>query len=109
MPRKTPAESESGTVEDKLDEIVAYLHRMERRDRARMIGSYIHGTVWLGFTLFIIWSTWYFVANMPQMIEEMTNQMINRSMGIDSAEDSEEETDSAGFMKMLENYLKGQE
>ncbi len=92
------------SMEDKLDEIIGYLHRLERRDRARMIGSYIHGMVWLAFTLFIIWSTWYFVAHMPQMIEQMTNQMIQGSMG-----GGAESQDTQSLVEQLQQYLNGQQ
>jgi hypothetical protein len=109
MARKTIAtdvEEKPQTVEDKLDEIIGYLHRMERRDRARMVGSYIHGMIWLASILLLFWSTWYFIVHGPQMIEEMTNTMIQQSMGIEpEASDAES---SGSYMQMLEEYLKGQ-
>ncbi len=97
------SEEPKQTIEEKLDEIIGYLHRLERRDRARMIGSYIHGMIWLAFTLFIVWSSWYFVAHMPEMIEQMTNQMIQGSMGINSGSTSSE--DAQSLMEQLQQYL----
>jgi hypothetical protein len=107
--RKTADVSEEPkqTIEDKLDEIILYLHRMERRDRARMIGSYIHGMVWLISILFLFWSTWYFVAYGPQLIEEMTQKMIQQSMGM-PANGASDSQSSGGYMQMLEDYMKGQ-
>lgn len=109
MPRKNiPEEStEPQTVEDKLDAIIGYLHRIDRRDRARMIGSVIHSMIWLASILLLVWSTWYFIAYGPQLIEDMTKQMINQSMGINNTEPPDEE--EGGFMQMLEDYMKGQE
>lgn len=106
MPKATTLQEKPQTVEEKLDTIILYLHRMERRDRARMIGSYIHGMIWLISILFVIWSSWYFIAYGPQLIKEMTEQMINQSMGINTSAEVGEES-SSGFMKMLEGYMKG--
>jgi hypothetical protein len=88
------------TVEDKLDEIILYLHRMERRDRARMIGSYIHGMVWLASILLLIWSTWYFIAYGPQLIEEMTTKMIQQSMGGQASSEN-----AGSLMEQLQQYM----
>ncbi len=100
------SEEPKQTVEDKLDEIILYLHRMERRDRARMIGSYIHGMIWLASILLLFWSTWYFIVHMPEMIEQMTNQMIQGSLGIQPNEAGD--ASSGGYLQMLEDYMKGQ-
>jgi hypothetical protein len=111
MPRKTITTDEEvtpETVEDKLDQVILYLHRMERRDRARMIGSYIHGMIWLASIGLLFWSTWYFIAYGPQLMEEMTNKMIQQSMGINTTTSTDPE-ESTGFMKMIEDYMKGQE
>jgi hypothetical protein len=108
MPRKTPdTEEKPQTVEDKLDEIILYLHRMERRDHMRMIGGYIHTMFWLISVLFLVWSTWYFAVYGPQLIEDLSNQMIQQSMGIQPEKTSDSQN-SGGYMQMLEDYMKGQ-
>lgn len=107
MPRKSTPEttSEPATIESKLDEIILYLHRMERRDRMRMIGTYIHSMIWLASVLLLFWSSWYFVVHGPEMIKDMTQQMLQQSMGGGSTTDEE---NSGGYMKMIEDYMKGQ-
>ncbi len=42
-------------------------------------------------------------------MEEMTNKMIQQSMGIDTTSDEDEgSSSSAGYLQMFEDYMKGQ-
>lgn len=110
MPRKTTAtdtEEKPQTVEDKLDEIILYLHRMERRDHTRMIGAYIKSMFWLISVLFLVWSTWYFAVYGPQLVNDLSKQMIQQSMGIQTGSTTtSEESSSAGYWQMFQDYLK---
>lgn len=110
MPRKTtpPTDVETPeTIEDKLDRVLGYLHRMERRDRARMIGSYIHSMIWLISILFVFWSTYYFIAKGPEIMNTMTKQIINQSMGREGGTTNGGTPDS--YMKIIEDFMKGQQ
>ena len=111
MPRKTvatDAEQKPQTVEDKLDEIILYLHRMERRDHARMIGAYIKSMFWLISVLFLVWSTWYFAVYGPQLIEDLSKQMIQQSMGMNTTPtETSDGSSSTGYWQMFQDYMKG--
>lgn len=110
MPRKTSAtetEEKPRTVEEQLDEIILYLHRMERRDHARMLGAYVKSMFWLISVLFLVWSTWYFAVYGPQLINDLSKQMIQQSMGMQTTQsDSSDETSSKGYFQMFQDYLK---
>lgn len=113
MPRKAltaDTEEKPQTIEEKLDEIILYLHRMERRDHARMIGAYIKSMVWLISVLFLVWSTWYFAVYGPKMIEDLSRQMIEQSIGIQTGSTTtSDESSSAGYLQKLQDYMKGQQ
>lgn len=110
MPRKAltaDTEEKPQTIEEKLDEIILYLHRMERRDHARMIGAYIKSMVWLISVLFLVWSTWYFAVYGPQLIEDLSTQMIQQSMGMQTGTaKASDKSSSTDYLKMFEDYLK---
>ena len=82
MPRKEaePAEKPA-SIEDKLDAIIFYLHKMERRDHMRMIGAYIKSMISLASLLILVGSSVWFLLYGEQFIQDMTEQMIKQSMG----------------------------
>ena len=67
------------TVEGKLDVIILHLERMDRRDRARMWGSYVHSLLTLIPMLFFIWSTWYFYAHFDDIMGMMMQQTAQKA------------------------------
>lgn len=109
MPRKTtPLETEEApeSIEAKLDRMLEYLHRMERRDRTRMIGSYIHSMFWLISVGFLVWSTWFFAVHGQELITTLTKQMMEQSMGLSSGA-ATDATTTDKYMKMLDSLMKG--
>jgi hypothetical protein len=80
MPKKSDAPL---SQEDKLDEILLHLRRIDNRDRLRMIGSTLRGLVALASLLLLFASVWYVAQNGDQllkMITEQTTQSIQNSM-----------------------------
>lgn len=100
-PPEIPAKEQ--TTDEKLDVIIQYLHRIERRDHLRMVGSTVHSVLWLGSTILVLFSLWYFTQNIPQMVDLMTKQIIQQSMGGGTSTSS-----SGSWMEQLQNYMKGQ-
>ena len=89
-------QSRAAEKDQKLDVIIGYLEQINKRDRARMIGSVVHSLIRVAFLLFVIWSTWLIIASLPAMVEQMTNQMIQGSIGIGP--------DSAGSGSLFDQY-----
>jgi len=72
---KKSAELEAATTpEEKLDLIAMYLERIDRRDRLRLWGSYVHSLFALIPMLFFIWSTWYLYAHFDDIMSTMMRQ-----------------------------------
>lgn len=110
MPRKTTSPEDAETpesIEAKLDRVLEYLHRMERRDRTRMIGSTIHSMIWFVSIIFVFWSSYYFLKNAPELMGTMTKQMMEQSMGIGGSATTDASTTDK-YMKMLDDFMKGQ-
>jgi hypothetical protein len=75
MPHRTSnAVEEAKTPEQKLDLIAYYLERMDRRDRMRMWGSYVHSMLTIIPMLFFLWSTWYLYAHFNDIFGMMMRQ-----------------------------------
>ncbi|HLD64171.1 MAG TPA: hypothetical protein VI913_04740 [Candidatus Peribacteraceae bacterium] len=72
------------TPEQKLDLIVAYLHQMNRRDRARTMASFFSGLLHLCWFFFIIYITWYSFANMDVLLEKITSEAAEQAVSITS-------------------------
>ena len=62
------------TVEAKLDAIIFHLERMDKRDRLRTIGAFIHGLIALVPIAFLLWSAWYFVNNGAEFLKMVADQ-----------------------------------
>lgn len=79
MEDKNPTEKK--TIEERLEEISAILHRMDKRDRLRMIGSTIHSLIAIIPLLLLLWSTWYLYMHGTEFIEMITKQTIQQMTG----------------------------
>lgn len=87
------------TMEEKLDDIVAILHRMDRRDRMRMIGSTVRSLIGLIPLILLLWSTWYLIAHGEEFIQRITEQTVKNTIGIS--------TGKAPSLQDLLQQLKG--
>lgn len=84
MPRKlTPDDTDPPTpqtaglsTDDKLDMIVMYLHRMDKRDHWRTIGGFFRSMIAIIPILIFIWSTVYFLQHGTEIIKEITDQSV---------------------------------
>lgn len=104
MPRTTTATAEKedaknkdaeATLDDKLDLIVLYLHRMDRRDRLRTIGGFFRGVLGLIPLALLIWSFWYFAIHGQEFMQEITREAVRQSA----------EYSQGSLMEQLEQYM----
>lgn len=69
MPKENPE-----SIEEKMDLILIYLHRLDKRDRLRTWGGFLKGLLALIPIIILLWSTWYFIAHKDEIFKEITNQ-----------------------------------
>ncbi len=77
--KKSPELETAVTAEQKLDLMVMHLERIDRRDKYRMWGSYVHSLFTLIPMLFFIWSTWYLYAHFDEIMGMMMQQTAQRA------------------------------
>ncbi len=99
MPRKSPTESEPEAIieidhrsdtppathelsaEQKLDVIIRYLHRMDRRDQWRTVGGFIRGVFTLVPIIIFLASAWYFYAHGTEFMQQLTDMSVKSISG----------------------------
>lgn len=103
MPRKISTDSTEvdtspeTSIEEKLDQILVYLHHMDRRDRLRTIGGFVKGMLALIPLVLLLWSTWYFIEHGPELMSEITKQAVQQSA----------EYSRGSLMEQFEQYMNG--
>lgn len=92
------AQAVAGTsTEEKLDLMVLYLHRMDRRDRLRTVGGFIRGMLGLIPLALLLWSYWYFTQHGQEFMEQITREAVRQSA----------EYSQGSLMEQLEGYMNG--
>lgn len=72
MPDSQPPKTR--TTEEKLDLIVEYLHRMDRRDRLRTIGGTFRGILSIIPIAFFLFSIWYLYAHGQEVLQMISDE-----------------------------------
>ena len=62
-----------------MDVIILHLARMDRRDRMRLWGGYVHSLLTIIPMVFFIWSTWYLYAHFDEIMGTMMQQAAGRA------------------------------
>ena len=78
MPKPSAPEEQPLSMDEKMDMILVYLHRMDRRDRTRMIGAYIKSMFTLASLLILVGSSVWFLLYGQQFIQDLTEQMVEQ-------------------------------
>ncbi|MDD4628742.1 MAG: hypothetical protein PHE68_05115 [Candidatus Peribacteraceae bacterium] len=61
------------TTDEKLDIIVAILQKMDSRERWKMWGAFIRGTLSLIPVIILVLATWYTVVNADSLLKKITS------------------------------------
>jgi uncharacterized membrane protein len=75
MPKQTRVTSS----DEKLDTIIAYLHRMDRRDRLRTWGGMIRTLIALIPIVFLLWSAWYAYVHGDELLKKIAQTAAEQS------------------------------
>lgn len=86
------------TTDEKLDEIVEILHTMDRRDKLRTWGGFLHGLFSMIPIILLLWSAWYFYQHGDEVLRKITKQAAEEA-GRMTQERSE------GFMEQFQEYF----
>lgn len=90
---------DEGSVAEKLDMILIYLHRMDRRDKLRTVGGFFRGMLGLIPLALLLWSTWYFIEHGDEFMKQITTEAVKQSA----------EYSQGSMMEQLEEYMKQQQ
>ncbi len=92
-------DSTDKNVLDRLDQIELHLRHLDSRDRWRMIGGTIRSLINVGFLVFAIWSSWYLLYHMTDIIKTVSEQTAKATMEYGKS-------GSQDFMKQMQDLLK---
>lgn len=86
------------SVEEKLDVIITYLHRIDKRDRIRMWSGTLHSLLTLVPLILTLMSLWYFYTHSSDILKGM--------MGFGGSGTTQNQQ---SIMDQIQNYLKTQQ
>lgn len=89
----------SSSADEKLDQIVEYLHQMNNRDRLRTIGGTVRGMLALIPLLLFLWSAWYFYLHGTEIIKMITDESVKSAATYSQQ----------GLMDQMTQYLQQQQ
>jgi len=70
---------DEASLGEKMDMILLYLHRMDRRDKLRTIGGFFRGMLGLIPLVLLLWSTWYFIEHGEEFMQQITSEAVKQS------------------------------
>lgn len=95
-----PPISPQQSVEEKLDVIITYLHRLDKRDRIRMWSATLHSLLTLVPLVLTLLSLWYFYTHSSELLGGMMKGMIPGS-GSNASQPS--------IMQQIQDYIRQQQ
>ncbi|PIQ75947.1 hypothetical protein COU78_03200 [Candidatus Peregrinibacteria bacterium CG10_big_fil_rev_8_21_14_0_10_49_24] len=102
MPRKKTDAEAPLTTDDRIDMIVEYLRRMDKRDKLRTWGGFFRGILGLIPLVLMLVSVWYIYEHGDELLKKITQQAAQEAaaMTSNSAQD---------LMKQIELVFPGSE
>jgi len=100
LEQSEPPIHDKQTVEEKLDVIIKYLHRIDKRDRIRMWSGTIHSLMTLIPLVLTLLSLWYFYTHSAELMSGMLKGMIPGGNG---------GTDQQSVINQIQEYFRQQQ
>ncbi|MEI8230712.1 MAG: hypothetical protein WCG83_06295 [Candidatus Peregrinibacteria bacterium] len=72
-PTPTPPSPSHNPLEQKLDNILTVIEKMNRRDKWRTIGGFFRSIIAIVPVLVFLWATWYTLQNGDQLLQKITS------------------------------------
>jgi len=73
-------ETQKDPIQERLDDIVLYLEKMDRRDHLRMIGGFFKSIIALIPIAIVVWSSWYFYAHSDEILSKITSMATKQAI-----------------------------
>jgi len=70
MPTKASVET---SIEEKMEEILVHLRKMDKRDKLRTWGSLFRSVLSIIPLIFFLWSVWYFINHGDEIMKQIAN------------------------------------
>ncbi len=86
------------TTDEKLDQILIHLERMDKRDKLRTWGSFARWLISLLPLLFFLWGAWYVVTHVDDVIRKVAEESAKQAAKVTQQQ-------SANMMDKLKNML----
>lgn len=67
------AETPPTSIEEKMEEILVHLRRMDARDKLRTWGGFIRGIIALVPLILLLWSAWYFMEHGAELMKQVAD------------------------------------
>ena len=92
----------TSTMDAKMDTIIEYLERMDKRDRLRTIGGFVRSLLGMIPLLLTLWGVWYMFSHGDEILQKITEQAAHQAMQVsgNAAKDAVKEIDP-GLLKQL--------
>lgn len=97
MERDLPEPHPDLTTEQKLDMIVLYLHRMDRRERIKFVGGIVHSILAFVPLILSIAALWYLYTHGAELISESVKGVFTGGQS---------SSEQQGFMEQIQEYFK---
>ncbi len=107
-PNPTEPLTHEQKVEQTLEQIAAYLHRQEVRDRTRLAWGTVRALFGIIPLVLFLYGAWYFSVHGTEMIQQMTEQTMRNMLGGGSASSkaSSKASSSQSFLEQIQNYMR---
>lgn len=98
------------TTDERLDLIIEYMRRMDRRDKMRSVGGFINSLIRLIPLAIFVWSTWYFYQNGDDIMRNLTKQAAQQAaqMAGEQAKSITDSIDPSEMKKYVDSMLKSE-
>ncbi len=83
------------TTDEKLQQILNHMERMDKRDKLRTYGGFIRNAITVTPVLIFLFSAWYFYQHGPELLQQITD------MTVKSAAQQQQN----GLMDQFNNYI----
>lgn len=99
---------EPETTDDRLDLIIEYMHRMDRRDKLRTFGGFVGGLLRLIPLIAFVWFSWHFYNNSDEILSRITEQAAQQAAKVarENTNNAIQTIDASELMKQFEGMFE---
>ena len=75
-PLPPSVQSNATIVTEKLDAVLWYLNKMNKRDKLRTWGGFVKSVIGLSPVIVLLWSVWYFSQHGAEFMKQLSDQAV---------------------------------